>query len=358
MAHIDQPAHGDSRAALGTDSPGQVSHALDSVFPDADPLAGMADGGRHQVPALSRRAGRRMEAWAARYPILRDTPAADNRLSWTSLYWANALPDGPVSVIDDAAAFSMAVFGLDDVMDGAAGAHPYAELEQLSDQCRRIPSVPAQASGAATSVRQQVIAAFEDCYRRLSAYPAYTPVRDFLLLQWCRCHEAMLQEARWRLSLDPVPTMAEYLANGVFSIFVCFVHGALAAMTDLPAPAKEDLGRYEAALRSGALAVRLANDMRTFERESREGTPNAVTLLVNSGEPVRDALLTLRNSLDTALTDLDTQLATLPPSLTRQGTALRRGVRFVCHWYLAHDSHSLSDAQLRRMVSGQRHPHQ
>jgi hypothetical protein len=62
-------------------------------------------------------------------------------------------------------------------------------------------------------------------------------------------------------------------------------------------------------------AVRLANDMRTYERERREGTPNAVTLLVGSDEPVRDALFTVRHSLDAALADPDTEIATLPSSL-------------------------------------------
>jgi hypothetical protein len=237
-------------------------------------------------------------------------------------------------------------------MDGVFAGYSIDRLTALTDLMAAIGERhPVEPVEELTEPERQVLGAFRDCFARIGSYPAFAWAGPYLAGHWRRCFEAMLQESRWRLDLDPPPNLSEYLDNAVPSLFGPLYYASLVAMSDLPPLSISDLTSWDKAAYLSTLAIRLCNDLRTAERERAEGGPNAVDLIIHSGHTEAQAVQILVAAVDAALADLGGAIDALPASLTVHGSALRRSTRFACDWYLARDTHGLNARQLRRLLT-------
>ncbi|XP_060188799.1 ent-kaurene synthase 1, chloroplastic isoform X3 [Lycium barbarum] len=100
---------------------------------------------------------------------------------------------------------------------------------------------------------------------------------------WLNLLNAMLREAEWARDMS-VPTLDEYMANG----YVSFAIGpiVLPALYFIGPKLPDDVVQhpeYHSLFKLMSTCGRLLNDIRSFERESKDGKLNAVTLSVIHG---------------------------------------------------------------------------
>lgn len=100
---------------------------------------------------------------------------------------------------------------------------------------------------------------------------------------WLNLLKAMLREAEWARDMS-VPTLDEYMANG----YVSFALGpiVLPALYFVGPKLPDDVVQhpdYDSLFKLMSTCGRLLNDIRSFERESKDGKLNAVTLSVIQG---------------------------------------------------------------------------
>lgn len=124
--------------------------------------------------------------------------------------------------------------------------------------------------------------------------------------------------------------LPRYLASGRDSIGVEMVALAAWIATDA-AGTRAALPALRRAERSFSTAVRLANDLRTCERERAEGRVNAVTLVGESGRPLLCALR------DRALADGRRALAHGGVAATAQGRFVERFADAIVSMYVTRD---------------------
>lgn len=332
----------------------RITHqSLDAAVGEADPAGGVPVEAHERVLRTAEQALAPVTAWTASYPIMGVPDDDHSRVVWTCLYCASAYPEGPVRLITDFSAFILASFSYDDVADGVFLSYPYPALESFARLCTEVGTGdrPTGPHGELSEPERQVLAAYQDCFRRISAYPAYQWAAPYLSRHWRQGFEAMLQASRWRLGLDSLPSLTEYLDNATFSLFGPLGSACQVVMNDLPSLSSSELDSWDEAARLSSLAIRLCNDLRTAERESKEGSHNALSLLILAGHTEQQAFTTVRAAVDAVLKDLRPAIDTLPAPLTGLGEFLWRTTRFVCDWYLARDTHGLTTRQLRHLLA-------
>ncbi|MEU3456558.1 terpene synthase family protein [Micromonospora sp. NPDC006766] len=164
-----------------------------------------------------------------------------------------------------------------------------------------------------------------------SAFAALQPIwRDEL----GRMFEAMAQEWRWKTTYeaasDPrrvAPTLDEYLANAdnVAGVLVSVTHWAhLGAQDSL-----DHLDDLRVASREVQRAIRLINDLATYQRDLQWGDLNAL-MLVSDSTDVTARLTTIIASCRDLIRPLET---TCP----RQAAFLRRQIAFTSGFYQVSD---------------------
>ncbi|MGH3807713.1 MAG: terpene synthase family protein [Pseudonocardiaceae bacterium] len=315
-----------------------------------NPLAQSSDGERDQVLGLARRALPRVASWAASYPLMGKPEDPHSRTAWACMYYAYAYPGGPVRQVADLTCLTLAIFAQDDILDGVVPGFSYERMAELSGGVHGLMDCPPRRIPPPCDPQLppdgQVVAAYEDCHRRIAAYQAFAWARPYVARHWRWNQAAMLQESRWALGIDPAPALDAYLDNALASLHMTFIGAVEIAMSSLPTLPDSTLRAYDQALRLAALAGRLSNDIRTARREALEAGTNAVCLLMRSGATEQQAITTLRSAVTATIDDLDTAVRALPGQLARHGRRLLRRVRFVCDWYLYADSHGFSLRQL------------
>ncbi|MGH3852980.1 MAG: terpene synthase family protein [Pseudonocardiaceae bacterium] len=313
-----------------------------------NPLAKTSDGERDQVLGLARRALPRVARWATAYPLMGKPDDPHNRTAWACMCHAHAYPGGPVRRVVDLTCLTLAICAQDDILDGVVLGFSYEQMTELSGGIHGLMDRPPRGTPPPRDPRlppeRQVAAAYEDCHRRIAAYPAFAWARPYVARHWRWNQTAMLQESRWALGIDPAPALDAYLDNALASVQLTFIGAVEIAMSGLPPLPDSAMRAYDQALRLAALAGRLSNDIRTAPREALEAGTNAVCLLMRSGATEPQAISTLRSAVATTIDDLDTAVRALPGPLTQHGRRLLRLVRFVCDWYLYADSHGFSGA--------------
>ncbi|MFO0626961.1 MAG: terpene synthase family protein [Polyangiales bacterium] len=229
----------------------------------------------------------------------------------------------PMRVLALVADAGMVLFAIDDLLD--------EQTLTAEDAALRIEQYTAVARGElCPEVAFDPIArAITDVRRRL----AFTDLRGDLLEVWADAMVRML--AGMRAELPGEAERAErdleaYLDTARDSIGVTWIAltawiatGAWATRAHLPA--------LQAATRSFATAVRLANDLRTCDRERAEGRVNAVTLVGDDG------LADLRDRCDRALADGRAALARAEVADTDQGRFVERFATAIVTMYDTRD---------------------
>jgi hypothetical protein len=215
----------------------------------------------------------------------------------------------PMRVLAMVADAGLVLFALDDLLDDGA--------LTLDESTLRVAQYTAVARGeSCPEVAFDPIArAITDLRRRL----AMTDLRGDLLDAWADAMARMLAAMGAELpgACDPAADLDAYLSTARDSIGVAWVTltGWIATSASATRAVLPALRRAE---RDFSTAVRLANDLRSCERERREGRVNAVTLVGDDGRAH------LRDLCDRALTDGREALRREGVEGTAQGRLLAR----------------------------------
>jgi hypothetical protein len=236
----------------------------------ADAIQAAAEHGR--ICALASRGQRDLEEIAARYPALFPNPPFDATLFSTvamamafSAPWCTA---EHLRVANRAVLFGFAADWQIDYLAKAA-----REVDLLSAGCLAV----ADGEPADTPI-SQLLADIRD---ELATVPAFAAGRTIWREELTRMLAGMTREWNWK-SAGTRPTLNEYLANAdnLGSSFVNVSHwlrtgdpAALARLADLTTVGREE-----------QRALRLINDMATYERDLRWGDLNALMLVADRDE--------------------------------------------------------------------------
>ena len=231
-----------------------------------------------------------LEAWTRPYPSILPL-----RVPSVSLAAASILPTADIATQLLMTRLSMIFFALDDVIDGTLGSHSPAERYHMLDEIVTIvksrgtePSYPEAIPAGASpwdQVCHSLAALCRDVYgihQERGFYPYFVKYVDGAM-------EGMKKELHWQQELKaggPLPSYDLYMESAKISILAPAVMGLILSIQH-EVPATSDRAALERQLDEitviVGICVRLANDLRSYERERTiEKTPNAVWIRASS----------------------------------------------------------------------------
>ncbi|PTL82370.1 terpene synthase family protein [Vitiosangium sp. GDMCC 1.1324] len=296
-----------------------------------------------RVFELTAELARPLGEWVARYPFMRAV-----RVPQIALTLAAAGPFRDAPALLPCTRLVAWIFAVDDMMD--EGLIPYAEL------CARVERCLPILDGAEGSTGQddplfQGLREIRDEFARSPLFPALQP-------HWSHATRQLLggmqREDQWSAQYRESgqrerPSFEAYLDNGFYSIGVPATYrGALITLGDESVPSH--LPRLREMEREASICVRLANDVRSYEREVAEQKLNSLTLLQQ--ELVRSAGLTEAAALEQARATIQssiqqglercTALARTGQTTTGYPERFILGIAgFACDFYTQHDYHHI-----------------
>ncbi len=284
----------------------------------------MLDARRTQTPARNAPVTpRQLLARIAASQILPPALVRAGRSQAIAAVVAHAGAGLPLRVLTLVADAGLVLFAIDDLLDDPELAPEEGRL--------RVAQYAAVARGESLpEVAFDPIAnALTDLRRRLAGHDRAGDLVD----AWADAVGRMLAGMGAELDDDSASGAAglpRYLASGRDSIGVEMVALAAWIATDA-AGTRAALPALRRAERSFSTAVRLANDLRTCERERAEGRVNAVTLVGEAGRPL------LRELRDRALADGRRALAHGGVAGTAQGRFVERFADAIVSMYVTRD---------------------
>ncbi len=274
----------------------------------ADSAAAALESG--QICGTAGRCQREMRAWAAEYPGLYGSAAFDPALfSTLALAASFSGPWFDAGQLRMANRFCLWCFGLDWLIDYRA--RDAAEVTGLVERCLTV------ADGGPPAPGDELTGFLADLRDELAAAPGFAALGSVWRDDLAATLEAMAREWHWKAA-GTRPGFADYLANADnlgFSV-VFTAHWAYTT------PDVTQVAETRAASRTVQQAIRLLNDLGTYERDLEWGDLNALLLGPDRAE------ITERVAALTAETVRRT--ASLPPEI---GGYLRRQLDFCAGFY-------------------------
>jgi hypothetical protein len=311
-------------------------------------LASLSDEERARIFALTRELERPLGEWVARHPQLMRAV----RVPQLSLTLAVAAPYLEVSALLPAARMSFWLFAVDDLLD--EGLLPADKLWPLLERALALLD---NREGADTG-GEPLLEALRDIRDELARFELFAPLRPHLVQALASLLEGMRRELEWSARSRATPELPlplsfeEYLEQGgihtigVLPVYECM----LITMGDASIVSR--LPHILSMGREAARCIRLANDLRSYERELAEGKLNALGLLQR--ELIKalgpdDALKKAREQVgDQIRLGLEgcLKLGSEAPSDSRRPEQyLADLVSFVCDFYAHHDYHHTLERQ-------------
>jgi hypothetical protein len=295
----------------------------------------------------------RLEEWAQRYDVLRTS-----RIPMAALTTATVLPHASLADATTAAQMILWIFGMDDQFD--------ERLIPLKEIPSTIDCWCAIAGGDPAAARDLLGEILVELQGRLAQSDAFELFREYWISHLRRLGETMAQEYEYGLAYrargsESLPALDEYVRSGMYSIGLPFwMSAALILLRDPAVPAHFEL--VDQAIMHAGVAIRLYNDLRTFEKEVCEGGVNSIMIVCCDlrsrypDVPEAKALSEARQHVLT-LADTDAQhcyelVAQLGAGSQFQET-LRRLVALHAHFYARtmHDYHTTSQAEAYAVLS-------
>lgn len=272
-------------------------------------------------------------------------------------------------------ALSLVIFAIDDIADSAIGSYTDEQIEDLLTLYINIINSGGKSYHSYLHLLEkftvvddsqswaQVANALARCCREIKAFPCASVYYQFFAKHFCLCIEAMRAELHWRQAFERTktyPTYEEYLIAGQKSIGLPTVVAGLLAMIGPPSVTStldsSHFDNLESLLDEVVLtygnAVRLQNDIRSFERENIEQKPNTISILMltnNLAEKEAEAIVL--KGIDTYLEKADLLLPLLPESLQPWGHCARRLSWFAKSFYLTREFHDFSIDMLSELAA-------
>ncbi|HEX4811465.1 MAG TPA: terpene synthase family protein [Nonomuraea sp.] len=281
--------------------------------------------------------------------LFADGDSSASRLAFSCLSAAATFPSTGRDEIADLGALTAILFGLDDLADNVAGPASDRDIVELFGRLAAILQGEAAPADAA-DLTGQALHAWQTWCARFHAYQGAEAHVPTLARRLDLAGAAMARERVWAAGGEPWPAYDEYVANGrVTILYPTWWAAALAVCGPVPA----DVAHWASiapATALGAACMRLANDIRTFERERREGKPNSVLILERAGMTTQAAVERVSAHLAQLNAAFAAALAELPPELADIAEGQRRSVAFNGAWYMARDTHAYTLRELARDV--------
>lgn len=313
-----------------------------SPLPDARSrfLSSLGEAERLHVVDLAVRMARGMNRWALKYPLIRRV-----RVWPLALSVAAAAPFSDAEALTSTARLSLWVFTLDDLFDEERV--PQAELMRRADRYRdiaRFRDAPIARDSLATALR--------DVRDDLARYPLFRDLGEGWTQALCGTIDGMTKEYQWRLAYlksgaAGLPSYEDYLETGLYSIGgPPHIWASWITVGDPSTPRHlEHLRRME---REASICIRLANDLRSREKEAAEGNVNALVILgrllrdrgADGDRADREAEARVRCDIARGLESLSALRAGAATSTRQPEAATADIARFVCDFYAEHDYHT------------------
>ena len=285
-----------------------------------------------------------LDEWAARFPLIRSVRVQPLALSVTS-----AAPFSSVEALVHTARVSLWVFTLDDVFDEER--FPRADLMRRAERYRAV------ALGSRPDPEgDQLVVALQEARDGLAQYPLFASMEKVWVEGVCGTVDGMIREYDWRLDYrvrgsSMLPTYKEYISYGLCSIGgPPHIRSTLITIDDPSTPKHwEYLRSME---RTSCTCIRLANDLRSYDKEVREGNFNSVAIhnrdLLQKGLP---GDLVHQMAVNKVKADIEKGLDRLMMLQERACTdtgqpesAIANIARFVCEFYSRYDYHTFTQS--------------
>lgn len=323
----------------------------------------MPGAGGEPIATLAREVRADLEAWAGRYPIF-------DRARFPAVAITTAVHVPDLTHADRAllAVVPLWLFAFDDLVDGGGIGGPELAVLVANYQAivRGVPGPPRPWGCRLPGSAGQLGQVLAELGQRLATYSSFTePLAGYWRTSFALAVEGIVRDRLLSASLRPdgthrpsgdsaaarlaPPTYQAWLETAQCSIGVhpylaaCFVmYGDLGIASRLPALARitDACGR----------AFRLANDLRTWEKEERERNFNSVAAVVAELERAAPGLTAperrararhyLERRLAVHVAETRALLAASPAPDGAVEAGIGRLVEFVVRFYAAHDYHT------------------
>jgi hypothetical protein len=251
-----------------------------------------------------------------------------------------------------AARLSMWLFAVDDLCDEGSAEERALGSAQRWSRLERGVAVLDEPAGSGSGDGDPLLQAIRDIRDELAGFPLFAPLRPSLVGFLREVLRGMQREEAWATRYrespgDPLPTSRDYLETGLHSVGVLPVYlSMLATMGDDSIPSH--LPRLLEMGHEAALCIRLANDLRSYERELAEGKLNSLVILQRELSTQRG--LEPAAALEQARAEVKARMAGALERCVEIGRRERTGsahperyttdlVSFVCDFYAHHDYH-------------------
>lgn len=282
-----------------------------------------------------------LEKWIRPYPCIRSV-----RIPAIALVAATVMPTLHNSLI--MGQIMLWIFALDDIADGRLV--PLSQLEGMAE-----PLYQTARHGLSNN-DDELAASVLDIRQQLSGSPLF----ELLCEQWAgdlrRLVEAMTREYWYGLqytTCKTLPPLNEYLDNGVHTIATPF-WGSTTLILLKDWSVLQRLEAIDQVLKYAGYAIRLYNDVRTFQKEIQEGGVNSILIIQNTSrktlQEAQEHVLGLAELYARKCYDVVSQLKTDSEQFEQ---IVRRLVALHAHFYGqgTHDYHLISKSQMYQVLA-------
>lgn len=321
----------------------------DTLLKGSHQLAGVPEGSRGAVLRTALDAVPEAAGSLRAHPVLyADGESSASRLAFSCLSAAATFPDASLDRIAHLGALTVILFGVDDLADGTAGGSGTWSEHDLSAFFARLAG---RLTGEDTEKEPggpagQVVDAWTRWCADFRGHPGAAVHAPVLARQLLLAGDAMARERAWSTGRAPWPSYDDYLPVATISFLY---HAWWAAALAVCGPAHAHTAHWtaiEPATGLGASCLRLANDLRSFERERAEGKPNAISILERAGLSTAAAVARVAAHADELEAALRAALARPPAELAPIARAQLNCVAFNGRWYRARDTHAYTVREL------------
>lgn len=290
-------------------------------------LASLPVGERARIHALTAAATEWLRAWAAPFGVF-----DPRRFAPTALTMVAAAPWLPEADLWVMSAIPAWIFTIDACLDEGV-----FRPEERRTRAAHYVAIAAAAPGLGPEPRDPYAAALADLQRRLAERRLGEPLRPYWAHACRRMLAGMIAECEAG-DRGEMPDWNTYLRRGLHSIGVPMYLAGAYVLTDDPG-LPGGLSALLPMVAESGRAVRLANDLRTADKERAEGNCNA--LFFAGEEEVRSRCLAAVERMLAAGRRVgpDSPAAVLTERVTR----------FAVDFYAEHDYHTLADGELERL---------
>lgn len=294
--------------------------------------------------------------WASQYSLIRMI-----RTPPVALLTATVAPQ--IALLDSllVAKLILLIFGIDDMADERVVT--LAELQRKTEQWCLIAN---HGSNGEVNDRDQPGTILSELREELSEFRLFEPLREYWSSSIRHLFDAMVQEYRYGLQYGAggahaLPSLDEYLSWGLHSISVPF--WALTVLIILgDSSVVERFESIDEAIKYAGAAIRLLNDLRTFDKEMRENNMNSVVIAYHAMldrnpngteegtlSEAKQYVLQLADSYAQRCYDWVGQIRTESKQFEE---AISRLVAFNADFYSERDYHTTSLAEVYEMLNG------